>query len=361
MKYGLVYWKKTNNIGDDIQAYAASRFLPHIDYYIDREFVHAFQSVQKEKVAVIMNAWWLYNTFNWPPSNDIIPLLVSMHFSDHNDADYLNGLGGKYLKDCGPVGCRDYHTAELLKKKNIECFFSGCLTLTLPKQPIKKGDTPYICVCDLPTKVEKHVQSIAQKHGIRVIRTNHYLPPEKISDDWEKRRDEVEKLLGLYQNAKCVVTSRLHCALPCLAMEVPVLLVHNGDPGARFGPFLPLLWTEDEKVFCEGKGQYDPVAPPENKPDYQKLREELIQRVRSFVDQVERDPEAFPSVNYSWEERTEWQTNLIQGRLNELQTKSKAELKKFVASRGVKQTLFLLAESAKQLPRAIIKSLQYRL
>ena len=37
MKYGLLYYKDTVNIGDDIQTYAARRFLPHIDYYIDRE------------------------------------------------------------------------------------------------------------------------------------------------------------------------------------------------------------------------------------------------------------------------------------------------------------------------------------
>ena len=36
MKYGLLVFKETDNIGDDIQAYAAERFLPKVDYYIDR-------------------------------------------------------------------------------------------------------------------------------------------------------------------------------------------------------------------------------------------------------------------------------------------------------------------------------------
>ena len=42
MKYGLMYFKDTDNIGDDIQTYVAKRFLPHIDYYIDREKLNCF-------------------------------------------------------------------------------------------------------------------------------------------------------------------------------------------------------------------------------------------------------------------------------------------------------------------------------
>lgn len=37
MKYGLLYYKDTDNIGDDIQTYAASRFLQRVDYLIDRK------------------------------------------------------------------------------------------------------------------------------------------------------------------------------------------------------------------------------------------------------------------------------------------------------------------------------------
>ncbi len=133
MKYGLLYWRETNNIGDDIQAYAAMRFLPRVDYLIDREAPNALETPANERVAVIMNGWLLYNTFNWPPSNALYPLCVSMHFVDKHQADYLNGLGGDWLRAYGPVGCRDEYTRNLLASKNIDAYFSGCLTLTLPK------------------------------------------------------------------------------------------------------------------------------------------------------------------------------------------------------------------------------------
>ena len=58
-KFGLIVFKNTDNIGDDVQSYAASRFLPSIDYIIDREQVDSFESDNKEIVNCIMNAWWL--------------------------------------------------------------------------------------------------------------------------------------------------------------------------------------------------------------------------------------------------------------------------------------------------------------
>ena len=37
MKYGLVVFKETTNLGDDIQSYSIKKMLPQVDYYIERE------------------------------------------------------------------------------------------------------------------------------------------------------------------------------------------------------------------------------------------------------------------------------------------------------------------------------------
>ena len=37
MKFGCLYYMDSENIGDDIQTYAQWRFLPKVDYWIDRE------------------------------------------------------------------------------------------------------------------------------------------------------------------------------------------------------------------------------------------------------------------------------------------------------------------------------------
>ena len=106
MQYGLILYLATDNIGDDIQSFAAAQFLPSIDCVIDRESLESFDN-GGEPVKVIMNGWYMYNKFNWPPSGDIDPLWVSVHFSE---ADYfgigerfLAGPGGDYLRHYVPI------------------------------------------------------------------------------------------------------------------------------------------------------------------------------------------------------------------------------------------------------------------
>lgn len=80
MKYGLLYYKDTDNIGDDIQSYAQSRFLPRIDYMIDREKIEQFIPNKKEYVCTIMNAWYIHDKYNFNFSPYIYPLFISMFF-----------------------------------------------------------------------------------------------------------------------------------------------------------------------------------------------------------------------------------------------------------------------------------------
>lgn len=53
MKYGLIYYKNTHNLGDDILSYVGKKFLPKVDYYIDREHLDVFIPDEKEYVATI--------------------------------------------------------------------------------------------------------------------------------------------------------------------------------------------------------------------------------------------------------------------------------------------------------------------
>ena len=53
MKYGVIYYNNTHNLGDDILSYAGKQFLPQVDYYIDREHLDVFIPNEKEYVATI--------------------------------------------------------------------------------------------------------------------------------------------------------------------------------------------------------------------------------------------------------------------------------------------------------------------
>lgn len=101
MKYGVIVYRNTRNIGDDIQSYAASKLLPQVDYYIEREQLDTFRPKEDEPVNAIMNGWFMYNKLAWPVSPCINPLYISMHFWKNDalgiDSSFLKGLEGTML------------------------------------------------------------------------------------------------------------------------------------------------------------------------------------------------------------------------------------------------------------------------
>src|SRR5690606_18727181 len=44
----------------------------------------------------------------------------------------------------------------------------------------------------------------------------------------EQRFKEAERFLNIFSKAKLVITSRIHCALPCLALGTPVIFINYG-------------------------------------------------------------------------------------------------------------------------------------
>jgi hypothetical protein len=282
-------FNKTRNIGDDIQSYAAMKYLPKVDYYVDRENLDSFVPNFKEKVAVIMNGWYMHYTLNWPPSPYIKPLPISMHFTSRdfwnikNEETYLSGFGAEYLRSISPIGCRDTHTLELLSKKNIKAQFTGCLTLTLDKFPDAQKED-YICAVDVSKKV---LEKIKENTNLEIKEITHILPEDYCKLSWEERVKQVENLLKIYQSAQCVITTRLHCALPCTALGTPVLIIHNKYDDDRFKDYLEFINFCYETDFLDGTYTYNFLNPPVGKTEYLKIRANLKKICENFIQECE--------------------------------------------------------------------------
>jgi len=298
MKFGLMVKKETKNIGDDIQAYAVKRFLPRIDYYVDMNHMDEFIPDKEEKVAVIINGWFLQYTLNWPPSPYIKPLPISMHFTnkdwfwDTTDRAYhLQGYGLEYLKDIEPIGCRDSHTQKLLDSKGIKTEYTGCMTLTIPKfQKIEKQD--YICAVDVSEKV---IEQIKKTTDMEVKIVTHTVPEDYHKLSWEKRMENVEELLKLYQGARAVISYRLHCALPCLAIGTPTILLNEEYRNDRFGDYTAYIESCKEEDFVSGKIIYDYKNVSTHSDKWKELRDNLIKKCEDFVKEAEKSNEIYES------------------------------------------------------------------
>ena len=276
-QFGLLKYS-TENIGDEIQSIAASRFLPRIDCLVQREKIKQFSSGIKTKL--IMNAWWMWKPKNFPPSKDIEPLLISMHIRREIRKKLLTPETKQYFIKHGPVGCRDRDTEEWLKANNIPAYFSGCLTLTLQRNPLIKRKN-YIIAVDIPDEVEEELKKRTTRPVYNISRViSPYFTQEE--------RFQIAKIvLYLYQSAHCVITSRLHAAMPCLALETPVLLLDSNDEtihnDGRYTGLTELCNTVKENDFMADKNSYDIATPPRNPSLYTDLRHKLIEKCFEFT------------------------------------------------------------------------------
>lgn len=308
MKFGLVVYLKTDNIGDDVQSYAAKRFLPTVDYVIDREALDTFDS-HGEVVKAIMNGWYMYSKFNWPPASVIDPLWVAMHISENDyfgiGERFLEGIGGDYLRHYAPIGARDVSTLEMLERNHIPAYLSGCLTLTIPQfSNVEK--TNEVLLVDLDEKSEAIVRKMYPAENFQSV-THNVNAEEYSALSAEDRLRRVEKLLRRYQGAKCVITSRLHCALPCLALQTPVLLVYKREYAPRIQSFLSLLHYSNIGNLGEKLQEFCVENPIENKKDYLSIRDSLTKLCRDFIaDETIKMP-----YKVSLEELHLWQKGLL--------------------------------------------------
>lgn len=135
------------NIGDYVQSVATRQFVEDIDEYIEQEEANEYYPADKTPIRLIMNGWFQWRAENWPPSEYIHPLLVSMHISPLKANELLTPEGIAFLKKHGPVGCRDLGTKKMLESVGVPSYFSACLTLTLGKKysvPAEKRKGTYI-------------------------------------------------------------------------------------------------------------------------------------------------------------------------------------------------------------------------
>tara|TARA_B110000444_G_scaffold26121_1_gene21530 strand:- start:208 stop:1224 length:1017 start_codon:yes stop_codon:yes gene_type:complete len=319
--YGVV------NIGDHIQSCAAEQFISNVDFYIDRDQLNSPDIVP---CKLIVNGWFTDAPQNWPLNPNIEPLFISFHLQPTSAEVILADKKNiEYLKKHSPIGCRDYKTVELLEQKGIEAYFSFCLTTTLGKNYKSDNKTDNIYFVDLFYTYDKSVftkinwLSMLKLPPYKKLKKlkNYFSKPPSIADyipseiisssttlkhfvDNNKTNEELYDLakgyLKKYAEAKLVVTSRIHCALPCLDLGTPVLFLMEGlkDESLHMSRLRGILdhmniLTLDSKekvntLFGKQMNVFNPNEidwnnPPKNPESYSPLSQELINKCQKFM------------------------------------------------------------------------------
>lgn len=333
------------NIGDYIQSLAAKQFFPE-DFDVIFHHRDELNSYKGDEVKVIMNGWFTHKPENWPPSDNINPLFVAFHINSSAYQQLLSKDSLAYLKRYQPIGCRDEMTAKLLQEHGVDAYFSSCLTTTLGYKyktnnierdkiyivdPVHyvpeansrfrkykflfyylryyKGINRYIKslkannnydLCFCKKNLSRYMSIIRSYIVVRQILSPEVLKEAVIltqyhyADEYptnEQRFARAEELIKLYSTAKLVITSRIHCALPCLGLETPVVFLKNLDDSqeslCRFDGLLNLM---NIISFRKNKVIDSPFILPISmeevkvKKDYRPFSVKLIDRVCSFLD-----------------------------------------------------------------------------
>ncbi len=305
--------KGTYNVGDYVQSIAAAQFLDEFQF-LPRDDLN---NISEEKI-LLMNGWHTHKPKNFPPSDNIKPLLISFHLNaDVADKVLKNHYVIKFFKKNEPIGCRDIYTKNKLNAYGINAYFSGCLTLTLnntfkhrPKNKILLVD-PIINAND-PKRIFKSLKSflllgVKQKGLLNINEKNNMIKhilkdfdgveiknlenTKYGNNDPKKRLEEANDYLNELSSASLVITSRIHCALPCATIGVPVIFLdykfNSKSDRSRFDGILDFFPTfscdslqDLNKINRFSKEVFGKTI---SNKIVQKTSEQLSQTVRNFL------------------------------------------------------------------------------
>lgn len=224
MKYGILsYSSYTPNIGDLYQVigirYVYERMgLKETDIVkVDRDYLSEYNG---DYVILPLTSFVdvLPETKIFPLSPRIIPVFIGMHCIDDQHLAYLS----KY-QHFGPFGCRDEVTMKKMRQNGLNAYMSGCLSICAKKRP-KMPTQEKVFLVDVSDELRRHIPDNLLKDAVEIthefdLHQYNYADRERI----ECRT--AEEMLERYKTeARLIITSRLHCALPCTAMGIPVIV-----------------------------------------------------------------------------------------------------------------------------------------
>jgi hypothetical protein len=216
---------QTVNLGDHIQILAANALMQRLwnapSIYIDRDDGIASlpgMASPSSQWPIVLNGWFKTNREQWPPHPMLMPAYVGFHIRLFQCPELVSPSALAHYRDHGPIGCRDSWTCELLQSHDVNAYLSHCLSLTLPRRMPSYFAPETVFVVSRDRKILNYLPPSIGPYKY----VSHYTG----SSCFDSNLKAASQLLSLYRyHAKLVVTTLLHCALPAMAMGIPVLMV----------------------------------------------------------------------------------------------------------------------------------------
>ncbi len=275
--YYQIEGKLRNNIGDVLQGMVAKAFLPAKAFVVDRETLADIDN--NEQSLLIANGWYMHSYDKFPPPSNVAPVYISVHIAQ--SALLLNKKVREHFKNYAPIGCRDKKTLNLFLSWGIPAYYSGCLTITTSsRQSVANNAAGEILLVDgvdhpIPEEVKNKLEILLGKSFTRV--THDPPAPEGDFLNYAERSEKhMENLLKRYCNAAMVVTTKIHCALPCLGMGANVMVVHPNPADPRLATVREFINITSYQEVLEAKKINVPTVKQKKLLQRKKFLENIV-------------------------------------------------------------------------------------
>ncbi len=257
-----------NNLGDNMQIIALDYIydqmgIPKEDIvYIDKNELNNYRGEYVILPVSMPLVDYVESGISGRFSEHIIPVFLGLTMV----VDTLSEKEVNYYRRFEPIGCRDERTLNTLRNHGIDSYLHGCITATLPKRQVSKQYNK-VFIVDVSEDLIKHIPDKLRKDAVFLTHMH-----EETNDPKQLMQQYYER----YKNeAKLVITSLLHCSVPCMAAGIPVVLAKT-QVSYRFAWLEKLIRIYDAGEF--NSIDWDPL-PIEYESHKKRLLEITIGRL----------------------------------------------------------------------------------
>ncbi len=231
---------RTGNIGDDVQSLSLSQdhLVGKPDLYVNRDEFPDYKDAGG--IDLVANGFFICpdrtGKLAFPPPPNFRVKYVALCASNLPDTQATRD----HLAASGPIGCRDRHTVKFCENRGLDCYFASCPSILLERDFDGEGagydpGGPIVLVDVNP----KRLPPFGVSSRPFICLTNRV----RVGDyaDQEARFVALRRRLRVLRSASLVITNRLHVAMPCMGMGVPVIMVEADEISFRLTALPPWL------------------------------------------------------------------------------------------------------------------------
>lgn len=304
MKYGVLAVTPVSsetdrsfaNLGDMIQAEAILYIYERMNIRnedivkIDLKDLHNYQGeylILPININLSLN--WIIDIFPLP--DNIIPVFLGLSFFT---ASKFPDVLAQYFRRYEPIGCRDEFTMRIMRENGIQAFLFGCVTAVFPQRDEEEGREKIFFV-DVPQSFREYVSKALPDLDCQVENLSHICGGDE-AKELSYLENATRKLLDKYKKeAKLVVTSRLHCMSPCMAMGIPVIPVTDN--------ISPRMGWIDKLLDIYTPETYKDISWSGQKVLYEDVKEKMLDIAIQRIEETRKKYEKMTDLSFFYENR----------------------------------------------------------